>query len=463
MRSRYLLVILSLFFLTTCEQTEDVPPEPPVISDLAICEGINLVEISNAFLLTDCTETGLRDAIEQYDTIQCDCPEGIVFSNAIEIYSDVVLDGGYATFDGNGVTRIFIKQPGATFTLQNALLTNGRAPDIPNVFDKSGGLILARGNDTGMAEGGDLTCINVTFTEGVTSALNENDVAGGAVYVFNVPRATFSDCLFINNQSSNGGAIGGLGSDLILINTSFQNNRALGTTGPLTGHGGAINIDGVALSGQEGIYSVCGCRFIGNTATKQGGATNAVISDGLGTQAVFDRCTFEDNKVGDETMGNGGAIFHLEDDNQGGAGSEESNFSLINSTFSNNEAGRQGGGLWIIIDGRGTLENCTFDGNQALNAGGSLGGAIAFSSDGYGGNYTLTHCTFSENATQHFGGGIFGANNNQITLNNSLLYLNTGTFEFEGHQIAGPADYEGEANLQFPTTRFNGSVDQVVP
>ena len=323
------------------------------------------------------------------------------------------------------------------------------------------GAIFAKSHDTGVNSGGNLTVINVTFENCATASLDENDVAGGAVYVFNVPEATFSSCTFTGNQSSNGGAIGNLGSDLVLINTVFQNNSAIGSSGFITGHGGAIYVDGVSLAGTNKIYSACSCIFSGNTAAQQGGASNSVISDGEQSAVFFDRCTFETNSAGDQQEGSGGAIFHMEDDHIGA--NSEDNFFLTNSTLNQNETGVHGGALWIIIGGRGHITNCTFAGNRVRSPGGSLGGAIAFSSAGYGGNYRITNVTFADNHSAHFGGAVFASGNNTSHYTNCIFSGNTSDFEWEGHQLAGPGTNTGTHNLQFPENRWNGTADEAVP
>lgn len=459
------LLAPALLFMAACGGGGDdgsVGPSPNPNAPDNICDGVPPEDMAGATVIADCTEENLRAKLANGGKIQCDCGETTLTIEApFVISAHTTLDGGGLTISGGQATRVFLKEPGAELFLQNITLRDGVAPNTGNVFDKCGGLILARGNDTGQAAGGNLTCVNVDFIDSKTGETNASDVAGGAVYVFNVPESTFSGCSFLSNASSNGGAVGNLGGDLVLINCDFENNQAIGKDGALTGHGGAINIDGVELSGKRKIFEVCGCRFSANYAEKQGGATNSVISDGQNTRATFDRCSFLQNFVGNQTDGNGGAIFHIEDDNRGA--SDEDNFSLTNSLFWENRAGKQGGALWLLLDGRAEVANCTFEGNTALNEGGSLGGAIALSGAGYGGTYDLRHLTLVNNTTEHFAGGIFASAQNDVAIYNSIFAGNQGTFEWEGHQVAGPATYSGSSNLQFPAERWNGSEDLPVP
>lgn len=471
------LILIAVLFITACSSNDDPAPDNTnnnntnPINTPTSCDSPDTEDMSGAIMVGDgtaasCTETALANAIATGGKIQCNCGSSetvINITSEIVIDKDVILDGASnVVLDGGNSTRIFLKESGANFTIQNITLRNAKAPtEIAFSFDECGGAILAKGNDTGQAVGGNFTANKVTFENCSTGSLDENDVAGGAVYVFNVPESKFIACSFINNQSSNGGAIGNLGSDLILINSVFQNNSALGTSGHLTGHGGAINIDGISLSGTNKVYSACGCIFSGNTATKQGGASNSVISDGKNSSVTFDKCSFENNTVGNNEDGQGGAIFHIEDDNIGA--SNEDNFFLLNSTFTGNEAGKTGGGLWLIIDGKGYISNCTFEGGQVKKPAGSLGGAIAFSSAGYGGNYQLTNNTFANNHSGHFAGAVFVANQNTANFVNCIFANNTSDFEWEGHQLAGPGTYTGSNNLQFPEKRPNDTNDNEVP
>ncbi|NJL14758.1 MAG: hypothetical protein HC913_18335 [Microscillaceae bacterium] len=48
-------------------------------------------------------------------------------------------------------------------------------------------------------------------------------------------------------------------------------------------------------------------------------------------------------------------------------------------------------------------------------------------------------------------------------MRNSLFSNNTSDFEWEGHQLAGPAAFSGSANIQFPENRWNGTADNVIP
>ncbi|MEM9686602.1 MAG: hypothetical protein AAF934_06730 [Bacteroidota bacterium] len=425
-----LAVLLCMFY--SCSGDEGGSSKKLVkVPDVQIaCEGLSFIDMSDADIVlsgADCSEEGLRNAIEQGGKILCDCGEStITISSELEITEDVILDGGNVTLDGGGSTRIFHKlpEPNVDFTLQNITLQNGRSENSGAIFSRSGGLIMARSYDSDMAMGGTLTCINVTFEDSRTESLSESDVAGGAVYLFGVEKATFSECVFNNNRSSNGGAIGGIGSPVEIINSVLSNNRALGDNG-IGGFGGAVYLDGT-YSGTAGLgvdsnYMVCGTQFVNNEAVRFGGASTSVVSRNTATVISFDKCTFSQNRAGiNGGFYSGGAIYHVDDlDEAVGAG--DNNFSLTNSMLMENDAQFQGGGLWIICK-QGAIANTTFYKNRALEPNSSLGGAIAFAeANGYGGNYLMTNCTLAENFTNNFSAGMYIAQNNYVTFTNSIF------------------------------------------
>ena len=466
-----LAILLCMFY--SCSGDEGEPKKKVVeVPDVQIaCESLAAIDMSDADIVLsgpDCSEEGLRNAIEQGGKILCDCGEStITISSELEITENVILDGGNVTLDGDGNTRIFHKlpEPNVDFTLQNITLQNGRSENSGAIFLRSGGLIMARSYDSDMAMGGTLTCINVTFEDSRTQSLSQSDVAGGAVYLFGVEKATFSECVFNNNSSSNGGAIGGIGSPVEIINSVFANNDALGDNG-IGGFGGAIYLDGT-YSGTAGLeaesnYTVCGTQFVNNQSVRFGGASTSVVSRNTATVISFDKCTFSQNRAGiNGGYYSGGAIYHVDDLDEA-VGANNNSFSLTNSTLMENEAAFQGGGLWIICN-EGVIANSTFYRNSALDDN-ALGGAIAFAeANGYGGNYLMTNCTLAENFTNNFSAGMYIAQNNYVTFTNSIFYNNLGTFRYQGHLINGDdLLWEGTDNLQYPKVFTNEFGEEVV-
>ena len=104
------------------------------------------------------------------------------------------------------------------------------------------------------------------------------------------------------------------------------------------------NSDFGAAIANEGVLSVTGCTFTGNSASYSGAIGN------IGTCTVTD-CNFTGNSV----TNNGGAI------------ANDGTLTVTGSTFTSNTAGNNGGA--IASDGILNIEQCTFIGNNAVNGG----------------------------------------------------------------------------------------------
>lgn len=422
----------------------------------AICTPIEPVSLSNPQVVgtgsaASCTRQALQSALDSGGQISFDCGGAatIALDAELVVSQDTVLDGGgLVTLDGQNSTRVINKQDGANLTIQNITIQNGKAPGPNGHFsNETGGGILARGQGT------TLTVINSTFQNNTVTSIDGSDIAGGAIYAFGLYEAVISGSTFTGNTASNGGAIGGLASGIRIYNSTFTNNEARGQSGGLRGHGGAINMDGVTNSqnpDSNKLYHICGSTFSGNKAYTQGGASNSVFSDNKGSKAIIEKSSFLNNQTTSPDAGQGGAIFHMEDEHAGG--SNEDNFDILHSTFAGNSAFRQGGAVWTLIEGNVRVENSTFANNRTEDQALGMGGGIAINR----GNVTFTNVTFSKNYAWFHGGGIqAGGDGTIITLKNTLFYRNESVREWADYQINRPADVDGGGNLQFPAERFN--------
>ncbi|MBK8504703.1 MAG: hypothetical protein IPL46_22345 [Saprospiraceae bacterium] len=330
----------------------------------------------------------------------------------------------------------------------------GKAPGPGGHFsNQCGGGILARG-------GGTLKIIQCHFEDNTVTSTDGSDIAGGAVYVIGEHEGIFSACTFVNNSASNGGAIGGLGSDIVIANCKFYRNAAVGTSGGLRGHGGAINLDGVELAAANKIYSVCGSEFIENNAEVQGGATNTVFSDNVGARLDMDQCYFEGNYLRAADAGNGGAIFHVVDDISGGV--NEQQFQVTRSTFYANHCNRQGGGIWALINGKGIIENCTFYRDSTAHPVHGLGGgASLLVQTANQGNWLVRNNTFSQNYAGLWGGGVFANGVAPTTWHNNILLNNntSNSNQWLDLNVNRTMNVQLGSNIQWPQLRPNGSTD----
>jgi len=174
-----------------------------------------------------------------------------------------------------------------------------------------------------------------------------------------------------------------------------------------------------------------------------------VFSDNRGSQMIVESSSFINNRTTHGTAGQGGAIFHMEDELAGG--SAEENFIIKNTTFSGNQTYSQGGAVWTLIEGKITFENNTFYKNRTLNPNTGMGGGLAINR----GDLHVINNTFAENYAWFHGGGIQASNSAVVKLINSLFYRNESERDWGNYAMNRSADEDGGGNLQFPAERFN--------
>lgn len=473
-RSKIIVILwLVLLLLLVAGSSQAVLADAPE----AICPPpIQPVTLSNPAVITNCSnQSQLQTALANGGQISFNCGPNPVTINITSpmitsATQDIVLDGGgLVTLDGLNSSRILVKpftpgsdvdkNKGNDLILQNIRLINGRAPAATQSQDGNarGGAVWAT------SPGTKLHLINVTFENNRTTSLTDEDNQGGAVYAANIYETIIVGSVFDNNEAGNGGAFGGIATGLMVYNSRFTNNKASDNTsgGIVRGHGGAIHLDGVTNSFNpfsNKVVDICGSVFEGNTAVRGGGAIKTTISDNLGTKAIYQYSSFSNNRLVSvpPVEGHGGAIYHIEDDFAGGT--NEDNIEIRNSTFANNYAYRQGGGAWILVQGRGLIVNSTFSGNEASQAGSNRvgqGGALILS-----GVIEVINSTFATNFATFQGGAVFAGSSSPVTLANTLFYrnhldpthTNPVTSEFQGYHTNRPLSNGGN-NLQFPRTK----------
>ena len=264
-------------------------------------------------------------------------------------------------------------------------------------------------------DGGGIYCNSSSPTVANCRVLNSIGYLGGAVCNEYGSSPTLINCVFMNNESFYGGGISNIHSDPNVINCTF--------TGNLSDSGGGMyndfsnpTVTGCTFTGNSadddggGMYNdtsspiVTGCTFTSNSSSSGGGIGNYRSS------TIVTNCTFLTN----EASGAGGAF----------DSDHHSNIKLLNCTFKENQA-RYGGAVFIV-DGTAEITNCFFFGNTADDRAGGL--EINYSS-GY-----VVNCTFVDNSAL-YGGGIqyYCHRNNNLVLNNTILWDNTATY---GAQIS---------------------------
>lgn len=279
-----------------------------------------------------------------------------------------------------------------------------------------------------------LRCTNVeidncTFTNNETFL---DGAFGGVLFNWNNIGLSITNCVFDGNSGGNGAVMYADGREIesssdnmIIRDCEFTNNEA-------TGVGGVIR-------GFSYTFTIEDCNFSDNAANSGGGMYNNGI-DTLGTRepTIIRRCTFKDNLVLD--FGGAGLylagermIYQIEDctfeDNEGpngvhmfltgssdtmsvtnctfdgGAGEFggahscyglNSQFTLKNNMYTENEVSVSGGALIIGFQASVDMDSCLFDGNVAR-----FGGAISAQNEAT--FYIATNCTFTDN-TANTGG-----------------------------------------------------------
>lgn len=406
--------------------------------------------------------------------IFADDRSGVSFRGATAFTGNVARGGGGAGGDGDG---------GAIFAKYSTLLWDGGgdATLAMNSASRDGGAIYALWSDVSWKGGG-----NTIFAD------NSADGYGGAIHAHGTTASWDQDgAQFRNNHADNGGAISAYDSTVSWNgdDTYYANNNASTVGGAIYAASSAASWDGDGAyfefntAGEQGgaIYADTstvhwnGDRFqFRNNEAENGGAISALDTSnvswsGDGTAFIFnsgsaiamwranlswsgDGTVFSKNSgffggaiaAGDSSLswnGEGAHFDHNSAAEQGGAIFADGDSMLswdVNTTFSNNEAGTDGGALALSYMGDDTtilsiyggafignsaargrggatymeqsgfnFENVTFQSNSA-----SVGGAVANSGVGFLSPARFSRCSFVGNTAVKTGGAIetlFGA------------------------------------------------------
>jgi hypothetical protein len=225
------------------------------------------------------------------------------------------------------------------------------------------------------------------------------------------------------------GNYGGPQHVLTVQNMTFQNAKASGTMmfptasppcsqGYQDGAGGAIWM-------VSGILHVLDSTFTGNQAAYPGPdvAGGAVYTTGSTNTTI----------VGSRFAGNSAS-------NGGAVGSLNSDLTLVNDTFTQNQALGQGA--------NSTNSTCPVVGGQRETGEGGNGGAVSIDG-GDDGTLTVCGCTFSKNSGHAIGGAIFR------TPDNAKQTSNIDRTTFDGNTCSGT--YNGMATGQSGAMYFHNS------
>ena len=368
-------------------------------------------------------------------------------SDELAIKKSLDIEGpgaGQLAISGNDTNRIFNVNEGFTVTIAGLMITHGLGKG-----NRGGGGILNVGSIVNLAN--DVFSSNTAFYPG-RSYLSQ----GGAVANWNGADLTVTQCTFVENQADAhgtgsgialGGAIsnnsdGAPGSTLLIVNSVFLNNRAIGGDGGIVTSGQtAVGIAeaGAINNGGHSSLTVLSSTFSGNMAVAGNGgsggngvasyavdgALGGAIQSGEQTMLVVDGCTFTSNLAmgGSNAIGGTGGAGHL-GLASGGALDNDNSATITNSAFVGNQAlagsgnrgstgsltvGRAVGGAidnsFFPGEAPGTLiaSNLIFANNEAIGGNANLGGPFAgygiggALSNQFGATATVSNCTFTDN------------------------------------------------------------------
>ena len=373
---------------------------------------------------------------------------GALFNNGGDLtLTDATVSGNSATGDsGSGGALLSI---GGTITITGTTFTANAANRAGGAIEAIDGEVLIAsstfggdtadlGNTTGPNPGnGGALHISGTADTTATATTVQNNVAaqeGGGFW--NQAGAIMTiglACNFADNTANGpalddgGGAIFNNGGTLVIDGTIPPNVDANELT--ITGNtaAGAAGSGGAILNVNGGTVAVTAARFIGNSASRAGGAiedqSGIALAEGFSLSVTT--CAFTENATG-PSPGNGGAI-HIT-----GIGSA----NILDALFDGNTATAEGGALW---NGAGTMSVgfSTISGNTASGDDADQGGGGIFNA---GGTVEVNNGTVITgniaNGTAGSGGGILSdggiLNVFSATLSNNISNRAGGAIEVVG-------------------------------
>ena len=238
------------------------------------------------------------------------------------------------------------------------------------------------------------------------STINGNDAANGGGGIVNLANASILESELSNNTAGHGGAIRSDGT--LVVESSLLSDNS---TSPYGG----------AAASLKGTATFVDCDIVRNISNDHGAV---YVKEG---SASFEDCVFSENRSTHSEWGYAGAlhnengtvnllrciVLNNNSEHFGGGISNAGELTITNSAVMGNAAEGSGGGAY----NSGTLEvvNSLFAGNSAVH-----GGAM-FST----GTLSVTNSTLSGNLASE-GGGIYSDSSEELTLHNSILWLNAG-------------------------------------
>ena len=267
---------------------------------------------------------------------------------------------------------------GATLIATDSLFTDNQAIGVADGGNAFGGAIsIGRMGSLGHTA----TFRHCTFIGNQATGTDGGDAAGGALFTRTEVPSTVTGCTFLGNQSigggggggvtsgfSRGGAIYNIADTLIVANTTFMDNQALGGSDNTRAGNVGGGVGGAIFNADQAILFLTGSTVTGNLAfggshnVSTGGTAQVSTAYGGGLTnvgvATITDSTFEDNVA------------------RGGSGNQTdgTSFQLVGRAIGGaiSNAASNGAGTPAIL----TLDNVTLRRNRAIGGDGNTGGTF---------------------------------------------------------------------------------------
>ncbi|MEZ4682186.1 MAG: hypothetical protein R2932_49070 [Caldilineaceae bacterium] len=226
------------------------------------------VVLQNPTVVSDCTPSGLQAALTGGGEIAFACgtePVTIALTTPLRVTAKRTVDRWQVIATRSLVIRTRSQNPLSTAAtrqvIQNSRFIRGRAPASGGLASESGAAITSGSPARG-------------YTFSTAPLLTIIRPAPWATRIIRVGRSSNNSyetvvvgSHFANNQAGNGGAIGGLASWMIIVNSRFVNNRAKDTTAPAAlcvAMAALLHLDGVTNGfnpASNKTVQICGSSF----------------------------------------------------------------------------------------------------------------------------------------------------------------------------------------------------------